>query len=404
MSAGSKRKREPELMVADENLSAASDMWKKCFGKDGNFTVIVEELSGEAHQDTEGKLATKRTEFKVWSSLLAQWSPVFEKMVGSDSYAESQRAEVVIQDFSAGAVELFLRFMYSGSIGGSIAVVVEVAALADKYQVKALHASCLQIVRDALKPDIACEVLASADRLHVDDLRAAAFDLILMKPEAALKERPSLRPELLEEILGSGLLCVSAEVLRKTLRSWGRKDCDSLEAAINIRAHNEYTTDALFRLSTHYEHAGKIGIFMGCWVVAIVGPEQGKVMNEQDLRSIACNDKPFSLRKGWVQWFLPQAWVHLLGFSFEDSSDYDYDGEIKASSAVSFLIWSSADGASWHLTLESHKREIYSSTFMHCKRPPTLVKYFKLEVLEGELVNIYFNIHGILQTSIVRPS
>ena len=135
--------------------------------------VIVEEPSGEAHQDTEGQQAAKRTEFKVWSFLLAQWSPVFGKMVGSDNYAESQRAEVVIQDFSASAVETFLRFMYSGSVEGSVTAVMEVAAMADKYQVDALQSLCLPRVRKALKPELACEIFAAADRFQMDDLRAA---------------------------------------------------------------------------------------------------------------------------------------------------------------------------------------------------------------------------------------
>ena len=385
MSAGCKRKRQPELVVADENLSAASDMWKKCFGKDGNL-VIVEEPSGEDCQGTAGKLAVKRTEFKVWSSLLAQWSPVFAKMVGSDSYAESQRAEVVIPDFSASAVEMFLRFMYSGSIVGSITAVVEVAALADKYQVKILHVSCLHIVRETITPDMACEVLASADRFHVD-------------------ECPSLRPELLKEILGSGQLCISAEGLRKTIRSWGRKDCDSLESIIDIRAQNVHTTDALFTLWNRHRMAGKKGIFVGCWVVPIVGPEQGEDFSAEDLRSTAENDGPFTLRKGWVQWSLPQAWVYLQGISFGESSTMFSDPEevVEGSSTASFRIWSSADGATWHLVYESHNKEIKGSTFLACKRPPSLVKHFKLEVLEGELYSIYFNIHGILQTPI-RPS
>ena len=79
----------------------------------------------------EIETSVKCTEFKVWSFLLARWSPVFEKMIGSDKYAESQKSQLVIRDFSVSAVEIFLRFFYSGSIGGSIAALVE-AALADK--------------------------------------------------------------------------------------------------------------------------------------------------------------------------------------------------------------------------------------------------------------------------------
>ena len=57
-------------------------------------------------------------------------------------------------------------------------------------------------------------------------------------------------------------------------------------------------------------------------------------------------------------------------------------------------------GATWHLAYESHKKEIKGGTFLPCKRAPSLVKWFKLEVLEGELSSVTFNIHGILQTSV----
>ncbi|CAE7944557.1 bath-40, partial [Symbiodinium sp. KB8] len=77
---------------------------------------------------------TVRTEFKVWSVLLAKWSKVFDTMISSGNFSESHRAEVVINDFSVEAVECFLRFMYSGVVKGSLLTVVEVGVLADKYQ------------------------------------------------------------------------------------------------------------------------------------------------------------------------------------------------------------------------------------------------------------------------------
>ena len=177
-------------MIGGDNHSVATDALKACFGKDGNFTVIVEESSKDASGDVPLDVDAKRTEFKVWSSMLSHYSPVFTKMIGSDNYAEAQKSEVVIRDFSAGAVEVFLRFLYTGSVWGSASTLLEVAALADKYQVQALHALCLQLVRQALKPELACEVFAAADRLCMDDLRVEARDLIFTKAEEALQKRP----------------------------------------------------------------------------------------------------------------------------------------------------------------------------------------------------------------------
>ena len=53
----------------------------------------------------------------------------------------SQKSQVVIQDFSAGAVDIFLRFLYTGRFQGSASNLLEVAALADYYQVEVLHAA-----------------------------------------------------------------------------------------------------------------------------------------------------------------------------------------------------------------------------------------------------------------------
>ena len=383
MSAGSKRK--------------LSDVLTACFGKDGNFTVVVLEPSGDTSDDAR----TKRTEFRVWSSLLAQWSPVFEKMVGSENYAESQKAEVIIRDFSADAVELFLRFFYSGSVAGAIPVLAEVAAMANKYQVEALHSSCLHLVRQAMKPEAACDVLASADRFHLDDLRAEALDLIFTQPAEALKERPALRPELLEEILDSVLLCMSEDDLKKTLQSWGEKEGDCLEPIIKakiqratVRTPGVHTKNVLGTLWGRYVNAGKKGAFLGYWVVVILGPEQAEMCREDAayVKTMASNvNFVHTYRKGWVQWLLPHSSVHLRGFSFSNNN---------IAVSTSFRIWSSEDGATWHLAYESLKTEIKARAFLPCKRPPGLVKWFKLEVLEGKLPAIWFQIHGILQTSV----
>lgn len=344
----------------------------------------------------ETEASVKRTEFKVWSFLLAQWSPVFEKMVGSDNYAESQQSQVVIQDFSAGAVEIFLRFLYSGSVGGPITALVEVAAIADKYQVEALYPLCLHLARTALKPELACEVFAIADRFHVAEMRADALDLVFTHPKEALAERPELRPELLEEILGSSLLCIAGDELKEIIQSWRTKEGNSLESTIliNVRTHSEHTDHVLYTLWERYTKAGTKGTFVGGWVLVILGLKQREAYTMAQLESIASSTKRFTLRKGWVQWQLLHAAVHLQGFSFGD-------GEVDSSSfSASFRIWSSEDGATWHLAYESLKKEIAHGAFLACKRPPSLVDHFKVEVLEGELSDIDFNIHGILQMPI----
>ena len=374
-----------------EDLTSLSGVLAACFGTSGNFTVIVEEHSADMLESSmEIETSVKRTEFKVWSFLLARWSPVFEKMIGSDKYAESQKSQLVIRDFSASAVEIFLRFLYSGSIGGSIAALVDVAALADKYEVEALPPLCLRLVRKALTPDVACEVFALADRFHVAQMRTEALDVVFTNPEEALKEPPALRRDLLEEILGSGLLCTKTDVLKEILRSWCTEDGDALGSIINVRTQSEHTGDALYTLWQRYIKAGRKGLFVDSWVAVIL--EQQDAFLREDLEGIASNSVRLTLRKGWAQWLLPDASVHLQGFSFTLGRSI--------SAATSFRISCSEDGITWHRAYESNKKEIKGGSFLPCKRPPGLVKCFKLEVLEGELADFYFNIHGILQTSV----
>ena len=395
-------------MICGEDLSTTSAAWKACFGKGGNFTVIVEESSSDASDDADMKVEAeaKRTEFQVWSSMLSHHSPVFEKMIGSDNYAESQQAEVVIQDFSAGSVEIFLRYLYTGSVRGSASALLEVAAMADKYQVEVLHALCMRLVREAFQPVIACEVFAAADRLCMEDLRSEARDLILTQPEKALQKRPPLLPELLEEILESGLLCMSEDALMKTLQSWGEKEGDCLEPIIKARIpstplrvvslRGEHTTNLLQTLWDRYCDAGEKGAFVGYWVNVLLGPGQSQICTQDGLLSMARMDTLFTLGQGWVQWYLPYCSFHLQGFSFPNY----YGNDISASTSFRIHVKSGEDGATWHLAYESEKKEIQEGTFLPCKRPEGLVQYFKLEVLEGELPKTYFHIQGILQTSV----
>ncbi|CAE7357468.1 bath-42 [Symbiodinium sp. CCMP2592] len=374
-----------------ESLHAASEIWKSCFGKGGNFTVIVKEAN-DASEDVEHE-AVGEVEFKVWSFLLAQWSPVFEKMIASDNYVESQRAEVVIQDFSASAVEIFLRFLYSGSIEGSATAMVEVAAIADKYQVDRLHSLCVRCISQELRPELACEVFAAADRFRMEDLRAEARDLIFTSPAAALNKRPAIRPELLEEILTSGLLCIPEDDLREILRSWGTQEGDSLESIINIRTQNQHTKDVLATLWQRYDAAGKKGVFVGYWVSVILGPGLGEAYTKDEIELMAIGgwERFTLLEEGWIQWMLPHSWVHLQGFCFGRES--------RITPRTSFRIWVSGDGATWHLFCNYHS-EIPPPglIFFESDAPAGLVKCFRLEVLKGELSNISFGIQGILQT------
>lgn len=394
--------------AVEEDKALAADILRDCFGKDGNFTVtVVEELLAEG-----GRLASevKRVEFKpVWRSLLARWSPVFDKMVNSERFTEAAHAQVVIEDFSAAAVEIFLRFFYSGVVEGPLTTLVEVGKMADKYQVDQLHTLCTQAVRKMMKPEVACELFACADRLEVPSLRREALEQIWIHPKAALKIRPNLRPRLLEEILDSPLLCVDDDDLVSLLNSWGhgkkRKaaaaattEQDELQPIIDSRVaelraqkprkSRQHSVDVLQTLWCLYEEDGSRGTFLGYWVTIIPGQLKGPFAHDDlsALRDYASNSTCLCLGKGWLIWMLPHFSVYLTGFSFCSAM----------LGSVHFQILCSNDGCNWHVALASNREELKAWKPVACEKPPHLVKWFKLEVLEGEFNND-FCIHGILQ-------
>ena len=84
---------------------------------------------------------------------------------------------------------------------------------------------CTEAFEEGLNPENACQLFARADRFQLADLRRMALEEIWINAEDALKECPSIRPDLLEEILAPGLICISDADLRVFLKSWcgGRK-------------------------------------------------------------------------------------------------------------------------------------------------------------------------------------
>ena len=137
-----------------------------------------------------------RKEFRVLSAVLGTASPVFEQMVKQGHFLEGTEAQVTITDFSSAAVEAFLLFLHFGSVDGSLATVLELGVLADKYAVGRLHRLCTSTVLDELMPWTACVIFDLADRFHNVDLRNHSLTLILTEPIDSLKQRPCLSPKL----------------------------------------------------------------------------------------------------------------------------------------------------------------------------------------------------------------
>ncbi|CAK9101110.1 BTB and MATH domain-containing protein 40 [Durusdinium trenchii] len=180
------------------------------FGLHGDFKVLVPQRAGEKDE---------RKEFKVWSVILSSWSDVFEKMMSHDLKEKAER-ELVIQDFSPEGVEAFLRFLYSGTLNTSLGTLVEVLAIADKYQTPELPNHCQDILTRKLSAETAWDLFVAADRFRLEQLRDTALHTILRSPKVALAKRPSVDEELLVEVLSSHLLCISDDDLCDLLFNW----------------------------------------------------------------------------------------------------------------------------------------------------------------------------------------
>ncbi|CAE7335122.1 bath-40, partial [Symbiodinium sp. CCMP2456] len=370
-----------------------------CFGRGGDFTVVVEEPQCE---DSCGSEVVKRVEFKVWSQLLASWSAVFDKMINTEEFVEQKKAQV-ITDFSSGATEIFLRFLYSGIVEGPLETLVEVCAMADKYQA----------FQKGLNPDNACQLFAAAARFRLEDLRRMALEEIWVKAEDVLKECPSISPELFEEILAPGLICMSHPDLRVVLQGWssGRKRKAGEETILSsplqpvIERHLERLNDEGERhLAAFGPHAPRTApesahcrdifknlfrsfqeqndgtmCFLGYFLMVVFGPKSWafRSRNPKPREEYFGNHRPFSLSSDSIAWMLPHESVYLMGLSFV----------LDMPEQVHCRIFCSEDGVSWHLAADSGKSKIEAGSALTLSRPPSLVKWFKLEVLEGDFHN-----------------
>ncbi|CAE7271786.1 bath-40 [Symbiodinium sp. CCMP2456] len=394
--------------VDEADKAFAADVLGGCFGQGGDFAVVVEErVAGKSGQDAE----VVRTEFKVWSVLLSQWSRVFHTMITSTSFREKAAAEVVIQDFSATTVEAFLRFLYSGVLRGSLATTVEVGMLADKYQVDKLQSLCKQAVQKQLRPETACELLQLADRCQNADLRLQALEKILIHPKDALRLRPAISPRLLDEVLSSPFLCVEQEELFQLLQGWGKRKASALDddlqpvidnhtVVVVGRKQARYSFSVLGSLWNMYERGGKEGPFLGYWVNVTLGNSdvvkaetETKSMNK--LRDVARNHGSVRMEKGWISWMLPHHCVYIMGIVFL----------FAAHAPVSFDILSSLDGLNWHVLFSIDHRVDTPPNLSEVpiQRPPEPAKWFKLQVREGVYENS-FSVRGILRQDATHPS
>eukprot|EP00435_Cladocopium_sp_Y103_P018121 s4303_g4.t1 len=360
------------------------------FGQGGDFTVLVEEAvpavpgdvnsNGAAGDGTveggenSGSAAQKRTEFKVWSVILSSWSEVFDRMISQD-YVESSKKEVIIKDFSSNAVAIFLKFLYSGTLDPPPEMLIEVSMIADKYQVLELQNLCLDMLKDALTPETAWAIFQSADHFQWKELRQKCKEMILVEAKVALAERPNVKSELLEEVLGSNLLCITdAELFSLLWTKWqdagaepvsNRSLINKFVSIGNVPDHmrdsffapvqdlevedmpkrrkrGEHTRDLFSSVKSRFDdwvHQHKI--YLANWVsVSLSSRDANAYKNLYELASGGCPFGGATLRVDcWIEYRLTQFALHLLAVRFKETLREDLHIE----------IFCAGDFSDWHL-------------------------------------------------------
>eukprot|EP00930_Biecheleria_cincta_P099619 TRINITY_DN91241_c0_g1_i1.p1 TRINITY_DN91241_c0_g1~~TRINITY_DN91241_c0_g1_i1.p1 ORF type:complete len:365 (-),score=75.32 TRINITY_DN91241_c0_g1_i1:255-1349(-) len=225
----------------------------------GDFTVKVVPSGDNA----EGEIRR----FPVLSAVLCEWSEVFAAMLQHDMVEKSSR-ELQIVGYSVSAVASFLRFLHSASLEADAGVVVEVAALADKYNVSILQELCSEQMRCFMSPANACEFLAQSSQVGSQSAHEQAKEVICQHAGEALVNAFMLTPALLEEVLSSPLLCISDSQLAQIFLEWADKPMaknNGHDVVVLMRSHvqlSALTRDELSKmevLATKLGHGEDIG-------------------------------------------------------------------------------------------------------------------------------------------------
>mmetsp|Transcript_6591 Transcript_6591/g.11932 ORF Transcript_6591/g.11932 Transcript_6591/m.11932 type:complete len:352 (+) Transcript_6591:1-1056(+) len=340
-------------------------------------------------------------------------------MISNRNFREGSTGEVVIRDVSAEAVEQFLLFLHSGEVTSkSVSTVVEVAELARKYEVPELFRYCTEDL--AWQPVLGMgsqplEWLRCADHFQLTELRREALDQVLLAPDNALNNMPPeiirrLGPRLLDEILGSELLCMDDRELcgllhvlaagvehHKPPPKEGLRLDEVLWKYINGLRHAgepsaRHTCDALNDLYQQWQRSSERGPFLGYWVNVI--PGQTDIFGADDLSNVASNNCALHIKaNSWITWMLPHAPLYLLGISFERG----------VPESTHFQVSTSEDGTAWHLALDSRTgRAFPPGGGFKCRHYPNLIRWIKLHVLEGSFEND-FRLNGIFSAGSLLP-
>mmetsp|Transcript_107664 Transcript_107664/g.278798 ORF Transcript_107664/g.278798 Transcript_107664/m.278798 type:complete len:418 (-) Transcript_107664:91-1344(-) len=417
-------------MAADHAALSAALLRAFDKGK-GDFKVVVVPDQGQGQERTE------RMEFQVVSAVLSEWSEVFGAML-SHEMAEKSSRTLEIRGFSVEAVESFLRFMHSGKLEASPGIIIEVAALADKYGIPALQELCAREAEALLMPRNACEILAAASRVGALSARMRAMDIIHHNAKEALRGAYMLPSDLLEEVLMSPLLCIGDYALAEVFMEWSEKGVASrhnhdilalMEGHVQFAAltEEEYsrvqvfakranisgdcerlrrrakrgtpTTNAFNTLWEEYtqQFPNNQAPFLGYWLNVIpsrpaFGLTSSLSQGDQlaQLSYYARGELSVSLQQhDEVIWLMPHHSVYITGIFLL--------GSLEAGSHVQVSV--STDGVHWEHPFGSGLHGPREQFVLTPCRAKVCAKWIKLTVHDGKYADGRLHVHGILQAA-----
>ena len=298
-----------------------------------------------------------------------------------------------------------------------------------------LHACSIECWKqDEIDVNNAWAIFQSADRFQLKWIRQKSKDKILIEAKEAFKTRPLVKQELLDEVLGSNLLCIKDQELFDLLSKWTdapdqsgpfiRKwvslenvqvwnapddlvqalmDGDEQETFRSLRKRGEHTVDLISCVKERFSAFVRNGQWRG-WrgnheIVTVAYLTNWVCVSStmHDLADLApCAYElasglhlSWKLRAGqWLEWRLPTFAVHLLAVKFTaDFKDADH-----------LEVFCAEDCAGWQRVFSSkdHDGIVKKDTVVPCVCEG-LVQRFKVQMISGEYPVGYIKFEGILR-------
>jgi len=165
------------LMISHHALQPKRESISAALG----FALASGALSDVTVTTTNGR------EHKAHKLILALRSSVFESMFRA-KMREAEYGLVLLGDFSDRVSDMFMQFLYTGDATAaahdiSTAELCELSALAHKYAVSDLLASCSTLLSETLRLENAACVLRLADGLQLAELKQVCLDYIVANPQ-----------------------------------------------------------------------------------------------------------------------------------------------------------------------------------------------------------------------------